>query len=67
MDNDTTYGLKNSYIEAYLGADKAVKQINRWDHCQTHHNMNFSFLAFFLTFVWYLYKGAYKEIGRAHV
>lgn len=60
MDVETTYGLKNSYIEAYLGSEKSAKQIPRWDECQKHHNMNFSIPAFFLTFVWYLYKGAYK-------
>lgn len=60
MNGETTYGLKNSCIEAYLGSEKGVKQINRWEVCQKRHNMNFSMPAFFLAFIWYFYKGAYK-------
>lgn len=60
MNGDTTYGMKNSYIEAYLGDEKGIKQIVRWEKCQKKHNANFSIPAFFLTFIWYFYKGAYK-------
>ncbi|MCI5751715.1 MAG: DUF2628 domain-containing protein [Oscillospiraceae bacterium] len=59
MNEEYTYNLKDSYIHAYMG-DEGRKQIQKWKKCEKHHNMNFSFPAFFFSFFWYFYKRAYK-------
>lgn len=59
MNEEYTYGLKDSYIHAYMG-DEARKQIPKWKKCEKNHNMNFNFPAFFFSFFWYFYKRAYK-------
>jgi hypothetical protein len=58
--NETIYGVKESYLNSYLGAEDSRKTLPRWKKCEDNHNINFNIAAFFLDVIWYFYKGVYK-------
>lgn len=56
----TTYGLKNSYISAFIG-ENSYSQLDRWEWCEQHKNICFNSGAFFFTFLWFYHKKMYRE------
>ena len=63
MDGGTTYGLKNSYIEAYLGTEEAAKVIPEWEKLEKRRGLSFNIGAFLFSFFWCFHKKMYREFA----
>lgn len=61
MMDGTTYGLKNSYIEAYLGTEDAVRMLPKWEKLEKHRGLSFNIGAFLFSFFWCFHKKMYRE------
>lgn len=56
MNGETTCGLKNSYIEAYLGEKEAERCVPKWRRA-----VSFEPLAFLFSFLWLFHKKMHRE------
>ena len=63
MNNETTCGLKNSYIEAYLGEKEAERCIHKWRGLEKRHWLSFNPAAWLLSFLWLFYKKMHREFA----
>lgn len=63
MNGETTCGLKNSYIEAYLGEREAERCIPKWQKLEKRGGIGFNPAAFLLSFLWLFHKKMYKEFA----
>lgn len=66
MNTETTcgnLGLKNSYIEAYLGEKEAGKCIRRWRGLEKRHWISFNPFAFMFSFLWLFHKKMHREFA----
>lgn len=61
MNGETTCGLKNSYIEAYLGKEEAERCISRWTKLEKRHWISFDPAAWLFSFLWLFRKKMHKE------
>lgn len=61
MNGETVCGLKNSYIEAYLGEKEASRFIPKWNKLEKRHWIGFAPAAFLFSFLWLFHKKMYKE------
>lgn len=63
MNTETVCGLKNSYIEAYLGTKEAAKVIPEWEKLEKHRISGFNAGAFLFSFFWCFHKKMYREFA----
>lgn len=66
MNTETTcgnLGLKNSYIEAYLGEKEAGRCIRRRRGLEKRHWISFNPFAFMFSFLWLFHKKMHKEFA----
>lgn len=63
MNTETTCGLKNSYIEAYLGEREAERCIHKWRRLEKRFGIGFNPFAFMFSFLWLFHKKLYKEFA----
>lgn len=63
MNRETTCGLKNSYIEAYLGEKEASRLIPKWSRLEKHCGIGFNPAAWLLSFLWLFHKKMYREFA----
>lgn len=63
MNSETTCGLKNSYIEAYLGEKEAARSIPVWERTETRSKLSFNPFAFLFSFFWCFHKRMYREFA----
>lgn len=61
MNGETTCGLKNSYIEAYLGKEEAERCISRWSKLEKRHWISFDPAAWLFSFLWLFRKKMHRE------
>lgn len=61
MNRETTCGLKNSYIEAYLCEKEAERCISRWTKLEKRHWISFDPAAWLFSFLWLFRKKMHKE------
>lgn len=61
MNGETTCGLKNSYIEAYLGKEEAERCISRWTKLEKRHWISFDPAAWLFSFLWLFRKKMHRE------
>lgn len=59
MNNETTCGLKNSYIEAYLGEREASRCLHEWKGSE----LRFDPFAFLFSFFYFFRKKMYREFA----
>lgn len=60
MNDEAVCGLKNSYIEAYLGAKEASRFISKQGGSE-RRGAGFNPFAFLFSFLWLFHKKLYKE------
>ena len=63
MNTETTCGLKNSYIEAYLGEREAERCIPEWSKLEKRHWISFNPAAWLFSFLWLFYKKMHREFA----
>lgn len=63
MNSERTCGLKNSYIEAYLGEKEAGCFISKWSRLEKRHWAGFNPAAWLFSFLWLFHKKMYKEFA----
>ena len=63
MNAETTCGLKNSYIEAYLGEREAERCIPEWSKLEKRHWISFNPAAWLFSFLWLFYKKMHREFA----
>ena len=63
MNTETVCGLKNSYIEAYLGTKEAAKVIPEWEKLERRRVSGFNVFAFLFSFFWCFHKKMYREFA----
>ena len=63
MNGETTCGLKNSYIEAYLGEKEAERCIPEWSKLEKRHWLSFNPAAWLFSFLWLFHKKMYREFS----
>lgn len=63
MNSETTCGLKNSYIEAYLGEKEAERCISRWSKLEKRHWISFNPAAWLFSFLWLFHKKMHREFA----
>ncbi|MDE7289945.1 MAG: DUF2628 domain-containing protein, partial [Oscillospiraceae bacterium] len=63
MNNETTCGLKNSYIEAYLGKKEAERCIRKWSRLEKRHWLSFNPAAWLFSFLWLFHKKMHREFA----
>ena len=63
MNGETTCGLKNSYIEAYLGEKEAERCIQEWSKLEKRHWISFNPAAWLFSFLWLFYKKMHREFA----
>lgn len=63
MNNETTCGLKNSYIEAYLGEREADYFITKWSKSEKRFGIVFNPFAFMFSFLWLFHKKMHREFA----
>lgn len=61
MNSETTCGLKNSYIEAYLGEKEAEGCISKWSKLEKRHWISFNPAAWLFSFLWLFHKKMHRE------
>lgn len=61
MNSEITCGLKNSYIEAYLGEKEAERCIRQWRGLEKRHFISFNPAAWLFSFLWLFYKKMHRE------
>lgn len=61
MNSETTCGLKNSYIEAYLGEKEAEGCISKWSKLEKRHWISFNPAAWLFSFLWLFHKKMHME------
>ena len=61
MMDGTTYGLKNPYIEAYLGTEEALRLLPKWKKLEKRRGLSFNISAFLFSFFWCFHKKMYRE------
>jgi len=62
MNGEAVRGIKNSYIEAYLGAKETSRFISKWDGNQ-RRSIGFNPFAFLFSFLWLFHKKMYREFA----
>ncbi len=63
MNAERTCGLKNSYIEAYLGEEEARRCIPKWRRLEKRHWISFNPFAFIFSFLWLFHKKMHREFA----
>ncbi|MDE6594423.1 MAG: DUF2628 domain-containing protein [Oscillospiraceae bacterium] len=63
MNSETTCGLKNSYIEAYLGEKEAKRCIRQWSKLEKRHWLSFNPAAWLFSFLWLFHKKMHREFA----
>ena len=63
MNSETTCGLKNSYIEAYLGEREAERCVRQWSKLEKIHWLSFNPAAWLFSFLWLFHKKMHKEFA----
>ena len=63
MNSETTCGLKNSYIEAYLGEKEAGYFIPKWSKPEKRFSIGFNPAAWLFSFLWLFHKKMYREFA----
>ena len=61
MNSETTCGLKNSYIEAYLGEREAERCVRQWSKLEKRHWISFNPAAWLFSFLWLFHKKMHRE------
>ena len=61
MNGETIRGLKNSYIEVYLGEKEAERCISKWSKLEKRHWISFNPAAWLFSFLWLFHKKMYRE------
>lgn len=61
MNGETIRGLKNSYIEVYLGEKEAERCISRWSKLEKRHWISFNPAAWLFSFLWLFHKKMHRE------
>lgn len=61
MNRETTCGLKNSYIEAYLCEKEASHFIPKWSKLEKRHWISFNPAAWLFSFLWLFHKKMHRE------
>lgn len=61
MNGETIRGLKNSYIEAYLGEKEAERCISKWSKLEKRHWISFDPAAWLFSFLWLFHKKMHRE------
>ena len=63
MNAETTCGLKNSYIEAYLGEKESERCIRQWSKLEKRFGIGFNPFAFMFSFLWLFHKKMHREFA----
>lgn len=61
MNGETIRGLKNSYIEVYLGEKEAERCISKWSKLEKRHWISFNPAAWLFSFLWLFHKKMHRE------
>lgn len=61
MNRETTCGLKNSYIEAYLCEKESSHFIPKWSKLEKRHWISFNPAAWLFSFLWLFHKKMHRE------